>query len=377
MANRIKLQKIQKTLHQKLMDLDDHLFIVREHLYCLTEGTAHLKVLSAELRTLVCLSSGTDGLLWRLADELKVSDIIYLHLAGNVNADHSLSRGLMFAFVPLQRAGLGHPKLPPDYYSFKNIIKESEAVFVSGKGLTHEYLIKAVSQQMGTAHEDDGIEYALNDLRQIFINGVEPYVSILATDADLTLEIGERVLEVAEREAGYQRKKRPDEIGHITILVRLGLKQILSGRLLILRFKSYISDVEIACYVGPQSIVFNLVKHGNVIEEICAKYPHEWSLNTDAIFAFEYSSNDKKAHAITNEDSQDKGIDCNLGWLSANELSLVEIPKGTTDMVYRQFVMLYQRLLKSKECLEILNLPPDGCGLWKYNDEIESKELFG
>ena len=356
MAKRIKLQKIQKTLQQKLTDLDDHLFIVRKHLYCLNDVTAHLKVLSAELRVLVCLSSGTDGLLWRLADELNVPDAIHLHLAGNVNADHPLSRGLNFALAPLQRAGLGHPKLLPDYYSFKNIIKESEAVFVSGKGLTHEYLIKAVSQQMGTAHEDEGIEYTLNDLKQIFLNGVEPYVSILAIDADLTLEIGERVLEVAEREVGYQRKKRPNEIGDITILVRLGLKQILAGTLPIVRFKSYISDVEIVCYAGPQSIVFNLVKHGNVIEKICAKYPHEWPFNTDAIFAFEYSSNEKKAHAITNGDSQDKGIDCNLGWLNANELSLVEVPEETTDMVYRRFVMPYQRLLKSKECLEILNL---------------------
>ena len=49
--------RIPKTLSHKLDDLDGHLFIVREHLRKLNESTSHMKVLSAELRTLLCWSS--------------------------------------------------------------------------------------------------------------------------------------------------------------------------------------------------------------------------------------------------------------------------------------------------------------------------------
>lgn len=376
MAKRSKVQKVQKHLQQKLSDLDDHLFLIREHLYRLSEGTAHLKVLSAELRALVCLSSGTEGLLWRLVDELKVSDALHLHVAGNVNVDHPLSRGLKFAIIPVQRAGLGDPRLPPNYYSLRRLIKNIEAVFVAGKGLTHEYLIKAISQQMGTAHEDEGIEYALDDLKHIFLNGLEPYVPILAKDAEFVLEIGERILEEAEKKLGYQRKKRPRNIGDITIVIRFGLKQILAARLTILRFKSYISDVEINCLAGPQSLVFSIVKYGQSIKEVYARYPTDWPLNTDAIFAFEYSSNARQAHTITNGEPQDNGIDCNIGWLSTKELELTEVTKGIEDLTFRQFVFLYDRLLSSKECSEILSLPSDGYGIWKYEHEMEEEKIF-
>jgi hypothetical protein len=79
-----KNKRIPKTLSQKLDDLDAHLFIIRDHLSKLNESSSHLKILSAELRTLVCRSSGTEGLLWRLVDELKIDDRIFLHVPGDL-----------------------------------------------------------------------------------------------------------------------------------------------------------------------------------------------------------------------------------------------------------------------------------------------------
>jgi len=202
-------KRIPKTLAQKLADLDDHLFLLSDHLHRLQEDQAYLKVIATELRTLVCWSSGTEGLLWRLVDELDVSDLVHLHAFEGVKRDHPRAQGLHFAVVPLYRAGEGPPGLPPAAFdSLRDILKTTEAVFVAGKGLTHEYLIKAVAQQIGSAHESDEVEPALVDMGQIFMNGVQPYIPVLALDSELTLEVGGRVLQHAEVKARYQPKPR-------------------------------------------------------------------------------------------------------------------------------------------------------------------------
>jgi hypothetical protein len=107
-----KRLRIPKTLEQKLSDLDAHLFLLREHWNDLRENTSHLKVISAELRTLVCFSSDREGLLWRLADELGVDDNIFLHVPGKLKRDHPLAKGLHFAIVPIQRGVKATPGCP-------------------------------------------------------------------------------------------------------------------------------------------------------------------------------------------------------------------------------------------------------------------------
>lgn len=187
-------KRVPKTLEQKLLDLDAQLFLLRGHLHKIGESHSHLKAISAGLRTLVCFSSRTEGLLWRLTDELGVDDRIFLHVPGKLKQDHPLARGLQFSIIPIQRGGRGDPHLTPYYYSLKEVIKDSEALVAAGKPLTHEQLIKKVAEQMGMSHEADGLEPAIVNLKSIFIGGVEPIVLVLATDAELTLEIGERVL---------------------------------------------------------------------------------------------------------------------------------------------------------------------------------------
>jgi hypothetical protein len=371
-----KHPKVPKTLERKLLDLDDHLFLLREHLHCLRQGEAHLKALSAELRVLICFSSNTEGLLWRLVDELEVSDKLYLHVAGELKNEHSLARGIHLALMPIQYGGLGHPQLPPNYYSLRDLIKEHEAVFISGKGLTHEYLIKVIAQQMGSAHEDNGIEPTLVELGQIFFNGVEPYVPILAMDAKLTLQVGERVLEEAEEKVGFKRQTRAKDYGNLSIVVRFGLRQTVAGRIPLFRMRSYVSEVEIACLSGPLSLVFEVKKKGNVVKEIYAQYPDEWQFNTDAVFVFSYCSHKRLAHAISNDKSQDDGIECDIGYFHANEIRLEEVTKGYEEFVYKQFVLSYAQLLSPKDCLGILDLPPDAYGLWKFEDEAQQDEVF-
>jgi hypothetical protein len=201
-------KRISKSLLEQLLALDDHLYLLRTNLLELRKDEAHIKIIAAELRVLVCLSSGTEGLLWRMVERIDASDAIELQLAGNVDANHPFANGLTLAFVPIQRAGLGHPDLPARIYSLRKVVKNCDAIFVTGKGLTHEYLIKLIAQQIGSAHEDNAIDLPLATLKAMFINGTQPYIPILTLVSELVLEVGERVLIKAEISHGFKRKTR-------------------------------------------------------------------------------------------------------------------------------------------------------------------------
>jgi len=201
-------RRINKTIERKLADLDDHLFLLEDNLRRLDEDDAHLKVIAGELRLLICFSSGTEGLLWRVSKDIGTSDEIILHVPKNVDRTQPLSVGLIFSYDPIEIPGLRDPMSIPSCHSFHTVINNHEPVFICGKGITHEYLIKAVAQQMGSAHEDEGIEHRLLELETIFVQGVKPYIPILKTDAKLTLQIGNRVLQEANSKMGFVRKSR-------------------------------------------------------------------------------------------------------------------------------------------------------------------------
>jgi hypothetical protein len=55
--------RIRKSTERKLTDLKAHLYLVRASLQGLGTDLARLKSLAVELRTLVCRSSSTEGLL--------------------------------------------------------------------------------------------------------------------------------------------------------------------------------------------------------------------------------------------------------------------------------------------------------------------------
>ncbi|HNP28564.1 MAG TPA: hypothetical protein PKK23_05935 [Nitrospirales bacterium] len=203
--------RIPKTLDRKLRDLDDHLYFLKESLFKILNGeNAYLKTLAVELRVLVCRASGTEGLLWRVIDEMRTHDAVHVHLAGNLDRDHPLAKGLQFSFVPIFRAGQGDPRLSPNHYSLKSIMKECEALVVSGDGYTHENLIRAVAEQMGSAHEDEGVEPHLIELCGTVISDQSALNSVLISEADLVLEVGERILSEGGRTVGFIKRKRPE-----------------------------------------------------------------------------------------------------------------------------------------------------------------------
>lgn len=353
-----RTRRYPKTLLGKLRDLDDHLYLLREQLARTHQDPAHLKVLSAELRVLACKSSGTEGLLWRTADELHVPDSVFLHV-GEFNQNHPMAQGLVLGFVTLFRGGLGPKEIPPDNFPLRDIIKQSSAVCILGKHYTFEYVIKAFAQQIGSAHEDDGVEPVLVMLRNLPILNAELCTPILTTVSELVLEVGERVLCEAEETLEFARMQRSPGYGDVSIALRMGLRQALGGRLSLFRFVSFVSSVEISCFVSPTNLAIEVLRKGEKTADLCLRYPDAWQYNHDAVFVFCYCSSDRRMHGIVNGSPQDEGIPCDLGWVHGNELKLVEIQTDYQDFVYKQFLASYAHLLSPEDTLMLLEVSAD------------------
>lgn len=368
--------RIPKALFHKLDDLDAHLFIVREHYRKLNESTSHMKVLSAELRTLLCWSSGTEGLLWRLVNELDIDDRIYLHVPGDLIEDHPLAQGLQFSIVPIQRGGKGDPRLPPYNYSFKEVIKERQALIASGKPFKHEYLIKAIAQQMGSAHEDDGLEQMLVDLKSILIGGLEPYIPVMATNAELTLEVGERVLENAEKSLGYRRHRHKHEYGNLSVVASLRIKHQVLGSIPLFVLRSYVGDITINASAIPSGVEFSICKNNSIVGALVAKYPEEFIPGQHLVFIFSYCSRTKQARTIVSGVASSITNISDVGWIHASDFSLEATDDQYLDILEKFYVLSYERLLSSEDSKGFTELPPNGYGLWKYSDELDERGPF-
>lgn len=368
--------RFAKTLEQKLQDLDSHLYLLRESRQGLSESSSHLKAIATELRALICFSSDTEGLLWRLVDELGVDDRIFLHVPGKLRRDHPMAQGLKFYIVPVQRGGKGHPKLPPDQHSLKYIVKECESVFAGGKPLTYEYLIKAVAQQMGSAHEADGLEPALVELKSVLAKGPATIIHLLCMITELTLEVGERVLDLAEKKLGFHRTYHKHDYGNVSIALRLRVKQQLAGRIPLILFHSYVSDVEILCSASPAGLSFTIKKQGKEIKDLTANYPADWTPGAEAVFILSYCSKTKQVRTITNGQSHETVNLQGLGCLHASDLMLEQNNVDYIDFVEKQFLLTYDRLLSPEDSEGLYKLPPNAYGLWKFSHELESQSPF-
>ena len=72
-----------------------------------------------------------------MCEELNVKDYVYAHCPGNLDRNNPLSETVSLLFTAIDRGGFGDPRLPPAFYSLRDIIKDNEAAYISGKGLTH------------------------------------------------------------------------------------------------------------------------------------------------------------------------------------------------------------------------------------------------
>lgn len=208
----VKLGRFEKTPERNYSDLDDHLYFLKEDLARLMDGDgAYAKKIAAELRTLVCLSSGTEGLLWRVVELLSADDRVELHAVKGVDRRNPLSAGLAYLMIPVYLGGQAPKGCPFAKKSIplKVFLKEYPAIYHDGTELTHEKLIAAIAQQIGLSHESEDVAPVLIDLSGMAVSDRPTLVEFLIFDALLVLEVGERVLGSSVGQAGFSRKERP------------------------------------------------------------------------------------------------------------------------------------------------------------------------
>jgi len=371
-------ERIARDLPEKLDALDAQLFLLRGHALGLRDDMSHIKMLAAGLRALVCLSSGTEGLLWRVADELGAraafDDGVDVHAVGPLQLDHPLAQGLEFAVVPLRRAGEGDPRIPAARYRLRDLIREHEAVVAKGVPVTHETLIKWAAQQMGAAHEDDSLEPALAQIASVLLWGVRPLAMVLSFDAEMTLEVGERLLALAEQLGVYWRSPRAPEHGNVSVLARVQIRTEPTSWVPLCALRSHVSDVDVAIAAGPAGVRFAMSRSGGGPQELLAAWPVDWRPGDDTVSILSYGSGKRRARAITNGRAHDD-LPCDMGWLHADDMRLRTVPHNT-GVARIRFVLVYARLLSPHDARHALELPPDAHGLWETSDESAERGPF-
>ncbi len=316
----------------------------------------HIKVIAAELRVLLCLSGGTEGLLWRLADRLGVSDAIEVYSHGGVDPDHPLAKGLRLAVTFLQRPGaFAHPafaKLSPDKVSrLRDVVKRDEAVYTLGRSFTHEQIIRKIAEQIGTAHADDGIEPGLATLNELLIYGRSVYFPILAFLAEATLEVGERVLYFAGTSGKYQRRRYSPPV---SIVVHLTLREIPLGRVAIVTFQSHTAAVKVQVLISPRTFVFIVGKAAKRPTTVSVPFPSDWQEGGNVASCLVYDHRSKRLQAMGPNIGGESIEGCDLGYVHIAEFSHPQMDPAHEPYALVQGIHTHEHLFTPSEFAQLL-----------------------
>lgn len=352
--------RIPKPEPMQMAELEDHLFLLREQLHGLRRDRAHIKVIAAELRVLLCSSSGTEGLIWRLADLLGVPDTVELHTHGGVDLDHPLARGLRLLVAPMQRPGPSvEPKFarkfPAEFVGLRDVVKCDEAAYALGKRLTHEEIIRKVAEQIGSAHADPGVDPQLATLGELLIHGRAPYFPILALLAELALEVGERVLRHAVGAGRFRRRRhsRP-----FSIVAHIVLRERPLVRVPIVTMRSHIAALTVEAQVGPSELVFGLTRPGHDTIQLGSPLGSAWDQAQDAASCLGYDHQSKRLTVTGPNSAGDTIEECDLGYVDVRELEQPRSVEGHAQHLAIKAIHTHQRLFTPPELTQLLGTRP-------------------
>ena len=335
--------RIPKDLQRQVGELEDHLHFLRLDLARLSGDAAYIKRVATELRVLICKASGTDGLLWRLVNALRVDDGVLVHVPGNIDPDHPLARGLSICSAPIQRPT---PELErhrrSEIHSLRQLIQEAEAIWVLGmKSYTYERLIRAIAEQAGSAHEDPGIEPGLSAAESLLINGAGVYVPAIAMAALLTLEVGERVIAGAVAAGRYRRRRFAEPLSmtfHLRLLATPAAYEAVG------RFRSYIQNTEILGSLGPTSFRWQVVWGGHAREIYCP-VADGMTPGTELGFSLAYDDQSSQVYGVSAA-----GMEQLEGWHLGELRTDLAFEIGPRNPYFRRrAVYLHDRVLEPRD----------------------------
>lgn len=196
-----------------LSALESSLNSLRKSIADLYDGDAgEVTNLSRLLRNLVCESSGTKGLLWRVMKNVVTDDFIDVPDMKK-NLDENPKSRFAAIFIPLMDHGKWQLNgIPLEKRSLKDYIENGVAIRLLSQDsvlqtFSPDKVIITVANKMGS-HVDAKIPDFLATLASLKMGKTSTLVRLIASYSMLVAEIGERVLKNAESQ-GFKRQRKP------------------------------------------------------------------------------------------------------------------------------------------------------------------------
>jgi len=317
-----------------------------------------------------------EGLLWRLIEALGVDDGVSLNLPGKFNTAHPLMNNLTFMIAPIFRGHQPHPHFRPGVFSLKKVIKQTDALIADSRPLTHEKLISAAAQQLGSAHETDKVDPALVQLSSIFINGTDPIATVLAFDAALVLEVGERVLVEAESKRNFVRTQHEHDYGNLTVFMGFHVRKIPREPMRVFNLRSLVSSVSFDYVLNATGGQIEVRHREQLLFQNISPIDVSMEGNWSFAEAISYCSRTQQIRTFFDEEngSPKKAVtSCALGWMHATDFEIEIVPPNEFFEAERLFS--FSRLLSSKEIGQIATDPNSG-GIFISKEELAQRGAF-
>ncbi len=183
----------RRDLPDLVFALDEHLYLLRQAYRRVVEDAAHATTIGGELRTLVCYVSGQDGLLWRVANTVGVSDAVRVAYAPPpIDPAGPRGCGLGWSSGSLRWPWQGSPRSRVIEPSLRRLVREAPAYSHERGVLTFEEIIRSVAGSLGV-HESPNIDQHLQTFRSLHIGGLDATRTPMTTLAPFVLAVGARV----------------------------------------------------------------------------------------------------------------------------------------------------------------------------------------
>ena len=210
--------RIPKPLKQRIDECETHLYFLWDARRLYEKEKDRYKQISSELRVLIGDHNPRRRLLLSLMDTY---DFIYevqppgppfdkqpilmvgwaddpIHQSLTVEVQAARDDKAKLDEVLKKQAALRRP-IP-----FAEYVEKALAVYIAPYDYSYRDLVLAISQQVGSSHEDTSMDETLIRMKQVIIGGDEGHVAPLIGFSDLVLKVGLEFLGYLAEKQGYE-----------------------------------------------------------------------------------------------------------------------------------------------------------------------------
>lgn len=367
--------RVPKTIDQQVLELEYHAHEVRRCLGTLRHSVDNIRTLATELRVLLCLSSGTDGLLWRVLARLNISDSVAIHVPMKINESHPFSSRMAFFCAPLVRANIWTSPPPKANISFRQVIKEHVFAFAGGIRFTHEELIRKVAEQTGSGHESEDVEVAIVELFDTVIGDVQVPVHAICTYAWLAVELSERAIEHFAKNNEFKRRTLSPHDGEMTLVVGLRIDSLPAELITTVEARADPYELELAATIDPQGFSFRISRPNGLFFEVRTPHLQAADDRNLYLYSFAYSSQLRQFRVSSSHWSgQVEALD--LGWIDGTAFAVKANGIKFGDIASFRLAVLLEELL-GQEHLRAMHDAPDGTfGMLEDTELAKARGVF-